>query len=245
MDDLRLPKLIAHRGAPLSAPENTLSALYKAKELGATWVEFDVQLTKDNIAIIIHDETLDRTTNGKGLIAALDFSEITDLDAGSWFSHEFKAEPVPTLSQYLQCAAELNLGINVELKGTESQALLLAQCVVQELKRCWSDQLPAPLISGDEKCLLALKQYHSPYFQGYVMDGWTDHWNKIMKSLNCASIHVNYRELNPERVKAIKSSRKILLAYTIDDASVARKLLDMGVDTIFSDDPQLLTSKHF
>src|SRR3990167_84585 len=242
MDDLKLPQLIAHRGASLRAPENTLAALYEAKVLGATWVEFDVRLTRDGKAIILHDDTLERTTNGQGVVADLDFSEITDLDAGSWFNSEFRGEPVPTFTQYLQCAIELNLGVNIELKGTAKQAPLLAQCVITELNRYWLDHLPPPLISSStEACLFTLKQYRSPYLQGYIMREGSEQWRKILQTLACTSLHVEYHALTPERAKIVKATGKKLLAYTIDDVPTAQTLFHMGVDAIFSNDPKLMS----
>lgn len=243
--ELQLPKLIAHRGASLSAPENTLASLIKAKEMGAKWVEFDVRLTHDKKAIIMHDDTLDRTTNGEGLIADFDFSEIKDLDAGSWFDRKYRGESIPTLSQYLQVAAKLSLGINVELKATESQAQSLVSCVLKTLKQYWPEHLPTPLISsGSQACLVALKHYYSSYFYGYILSEWSDDWKKIMKTLSCISLHVDYQYLNIERVAAIKICDKKVLAYTVDEEPIAQSLFDMGVDAIFSNNPKLLNNQR-
>src|SRR5476651_1884741 len=95
-------KLIAHRGASAVAPENTLIALEKAHELGAAWIEADVRLTLDNEVIIFHDDTLNRCTNGRGLVRKTPYSVIAGLDAGSWFSPAYAGEKVSTLDQWLQ-----------------------------------------------------------------------------------------------------------------------------------------------
>lgn len=238
---LILPNIIAHRGAPLSAPENTLASLRVAKSLGAAWVEFDVRLTRDKQAIIFHDDDLSRTTNGKGLVAETDFSVISQLDAGSWFDKHFQNEAVPTLDAYLKCAAELELGINVELKGNASQAESLALQVINGLKKCWSKHLPLPLISSAQAaCLQAVGSVTDDYPKGFIMHDWMDNWYDTIHELGCVSLHVEHQQLNLNRVKAVKSAEKKLLAYTVNKVKTAERLFDMGVDSLFSDNPELL-----
>jgi len=94
--------VIAHRGASRSAPENTMAALKKAAELGSSFIEIDVQLTRDGEVVLMHDKTLDRTTNGKGYIARSSYKELKRLDAGSWFSPVFKNEKIPLLKEVLE-----------------------------------------------------------------------------------------------------------------------------------------------
>src|SRR5262245_53822372 len=127
-------KVIAHRGANLITPENTISALRRAASLGATWVEFDVELTADGQPVIFHDDNLDRTTNGRGRISKTRFAAIQTLDAGSWFSEEFKGERIPTLAEWLQAAAECHMGINLEMKPVR-RAKLMAREVIKNLAR--------------------------------------------------------------------------------------------------------------
>jgi glycerophosphoryl diester phosphodiesterase len=99
---LQFDKVIGHRGACGYAPENTLSSMNKAFELGLKWVEFDVMLTKTGEPIIFHDFTLERTTNGFGKVAETELAAIRDLDCGSWFSEKSQAERIPTLKELLQ-----------------------------------------------------------------------------------------------------------------------------------------------
>src|ERR1700730_3386827 len=104
---MQLPRVIGHRGACRYAPENTLASLYKAKQLGATWVEVDAMLTADDTVILMHDERVDRTTNGHGLVSAMSYAQIAQLDAGCWFAADFAGERVPTLLEFLHEAAQL------------------------------------------------------------------------------------------------------------------------------------------
>ena len=235
-----LPQLIAHRGAPLSAPENTLASLRTAKSLGAQWVECDVQLTRDNKAIIFHDNKLERTTNGTGWVANTDFAAMSKLDAGSWFNQKFTGEKIPSLEAYVQCAAQLTLGINIELKGTAAQADLLAQHVVTALHDHWPHALPTPLISSASlACLQAMQALTDQYPQGYILSQWVNNWDDISDALGCISLHIEHQQLNPARAAAVKGAGKKLLAYTVNDAAIANTLFDMGVDAIFTDNLQL------
>lgn len=238
---LQLPKVIAHRGAPQVAPENTLASLRQAKALGAQWTEFDVRLTQDHQAVIFHDDELIRTTNGTGFLAHTPLATVMQLDAGHWFNAKFHNERVPTLAQYLQTAAELKLGINVELKGTDFPPAILAKQVADHLQQQWSASLPTPLLSSlSVTNLHAMRALGSDYLLGYIMDEWIDQWEMILKELGCISLHVNYEQLTPERINGVKEKNYLLLAYTINDKLLAEKLFSLGVDAVFSDNPQLL-----
>jgi glycerophosphoryl diester phosphodiesterase len=114
------PAVIAHRGASGTAPENTLVAFRRAAACGADMVELDVQLTRDGEVVVVHDFTLDRTTDGTGAIGAWTLAEIRRLDAGTWFAPAFRGEPIPTLGEVL---AAIGLPVNVELKPVGDQGL--------------------------------------------------------------------------------------------------------------------------
>ena len=110
------PLLIAHRGGAAEAPENTLGAFRRALDLGIRWFELDVQMTKDGALVVIHDETVDRTTNGTGPVSSFTFEEIRKLDAGSRFSPDFAGEKIPTLREVLDRCAEQGAVVFIELK---------------------------------------------------------------------------------------------------------------------------------
>ncbi|MCB1827200.1 MAG: glycerophosphoryl diester phosphodiesterase [Coxiellaceae bacterium] len=238
-----LPKLIAHRGARKYAPENTLAALKKAAELGATWVEFDVQLDSRHEPIIFHDTKLNRTTNGRGLISRTPYSVIRQLDAGSWFGSEFSGEVVPTLEEWLRLAAELKLGINLEMKARKGSAALLAETVVTYLNRYWKAGNIAPIVSSSSvDCLMQVKKRAPHFLLGFISDAWSSQWQKTLSRLDAVSLHLNHRVLNKKRVQDLKNENYLVLAYTVNDKQRAYELFEMGVDAIFSDDPLLLNS---
>jgi glycerophosphoryl diester phosphodiesterase len=121
--------LCAHRGSMDTYPENTLPAFREAIRSGAHMIEFDVQLTKDNKLVVIHDNTVDRTTNGSGKVSELTLDQIRKLDAGSWKSPDFKGEKVPTLSEVLDIMP-LNVWLNIHLKGDAELGRIVAEHVV-------------------------------------------------------------------------------------------------------------------
>lgn len=123
--------ICAHRGENRVHPENTLSAFRAAVDMGAHMIEFDVRLTKDKRPVIMHDKTVDRTTNGKGQVSDLTFEQIRKLDAGSWKSEKFKGEKVPTLEEVLDVMPE-NVWLNVHLKGDKELGKIVAKIIAEK-----------------------------------------------------------------------------------------------------------------
>ena len=121
--------VIGHRGASAYAPENTLSSFRLAKELKADWFELDVTLTKDGQVLVIHDDKLDRTTNGKGKAGAKTLAELKQLDAGSWKDPKFAGEKLPTLAEALDLAKELKIGVYIEIKNADDDTALIRDIV--------------------------------------------------------------------------------------------------------------------
>src|SRR3990167_7563410 len=122
------PKVIAHRGASAYAPENTLIAFTKAAQLEIKWIEFDVMQASCGTPIIFHDETLNRTTNGKGDVCRYSYTYLQTLDAGSWFNPRFSGERIPTLNAVMAFLANENMNANIEIKALPGQE---EQCVVR------------------------------------------------------------------------------------------------------------------
>ncbi len=122
--------ICAHRGENKTNPENTLSAFGAAVKLGAQMIEFDVRLTKDKIPVIMHDKSVDRTTNGTGLVSELMFQEIRTFDAGSWKSGKFKGEKVPTLPEVLDVIPG-NIWMNIHLKGDKELGMVVAKTILE------------------------------------------------------------------------------------------------------------------
>ncbi|MCH9643518.1 MAG: glycerophosphoryl diester phosphodiesterase [Gammaproteobacteria bacterium] len=229
-------KKIAHRGASTIAPENTLIALQKAVEKGATSVEFDVMLTRDGVPVIMHDWSVNRTTDGDGRVCDLDYAEIATLDAGSWFGSEFKDTRVPTLAEWLQCASQLKCPLNIELKAKSSYATQLAGCVHWHLQKYWHKDLPPPLISSvNEKCLMAMQHIDPKALLGVVCRYWPLRPVYLLRRLHAVSLHVNYKRLTQARIQKIHDAGFKVLAFTVNDPADQERLFSWGVDGVFSD----------
>lgn len=238
--NLKLPKVIAHRGVSFWTPENTLASLYKVAEVGATWVEFDVMLTADRVPIVMHDETLTRTTNGQGIVAEMTYAEISKLDAGTWFAPEFAGEKVPKLDEYLDLALQLGLGVNIEIKATEGSALKTEKAVIHEIKKHWPTSNQDILISSHNiESLRAFQLMEVDYPLALVLAAWRPDWQKIVKSLDFVSLNIHHSMLTPESVLEVKNLTDYLLVFTVNDRVTAQCCYDLGADGIFSDCPDV------
>jgi glycerophosphoryl diester phosphodiesterase len=235
---LQLSKVIGHRGACSYAPENTIVSMQKAYELGLQWVEFDVMLTRCHQPIIIHDTTLSRTTNGMGEVADTDYATIAKLDAGSWFSSQYKGVKVPTFKEMLAHLDNLSLGINVEIKPYSGFEELTAKIVTQQLKTHWPVNNLAPLVSSFSSTVIeTVRSLDTEIALGYAIESWDSDWEQIIDQYHCISLHVDHTILNPKRVETIKQSGRLVLCYTVNDVSRAKELFQWGVDAVFTDYP--------
>jgi len=230
------PRIIAHRGGGTLAPENTLAGLRLAKELGFAGVEFDVMLAADATPILMHDETLARTTSGSGAIDATTFSEMRKLDAGSWFSPEYAGEPVPSFERAGGLCVELGLWANVEIKptkGFEAETGSAAALLAREL---WRNGPAKPLLSSFQPRALAAAKAAAPELQrGALTEAIPPDWQSQMEKLGCVSLHCDYRLLLPQQVRAVRDAGYWLVCWTVNDPEIARVLFDWGVDAVVTD----------
>ena len=233
---LRLPRVIGHRGAAAAAPENTLAGIRKAKELGATWIEFDVKLTSDGEPILFHDDRLERTTDGQGAVAATPLATIRRLDAGGWFGPAFRGEPVPTFEEAQRVCAELGLGINVEIKPCRGRERETAAAAVAALLRLWPRDLPVPLISSfAPECLRVARELAPQVPRGYLADRLPRNWRELLARYDCASLHLNRRRLTVRQRTTVTAAGIPLVLYTENDGARARRHLENGVTSVITD----------
>lgn len=242
MKALDLPNVIGHRGASGYAPENTKASFRKAKEFGATWVEFDAKLSKDGQAIVFHDDDLRRTTAHSGKVDDYDYHYLSKLDAGSWFSPRFHQETISSLESIVGLLGELHLFANIEIKPCPGTAEETTTTILATIQSCWPESLPFPLISSfDWSCLELIRAMHPDFNLGLLMHEWHPDWLEKAKGLESASIHVYHRILTPARIEMLLAENFHILAYTVNDPVRAKYLLSMGVDAVFSDYPDLLS----
>ena len=232
-----LTPIIAHRGASALAPENTLRAFRLAAEMGAKWVEFDVMLSSCGEAIVIHDETLERTTNGVGQVCDFPYEYIKTLDAGSWFNPKFAGEKVPTLTEVLRLLQECHLLANIEIKPSLGREEETVKKVLQVVEENWRAEAPILFSSFSQEVRMCLRKQAPTSLIACLMHEWRDDWKKISDEFHCAAMDVNHKILSPERANELKSADRLLMSYTIDDPVRARELFSWGVDAIFSNCP--------
>ncbi|MCC5791580.1 MAG: glycerophosphodiester phosphodiesterase [Legionellaceae bacterium] len=236
-----LEPLIAHRGASAYAPENTIAAFDKAVVMGARMLEFDVMLSEDGEPFVIHDERLKRTSNGRGKVGEVSAEYLQSLDAGSWFSRQFKGEPIPHLKQVLQWLIFAGIQANIEIKPFPGTASQTAIAVMSCLNRFWPPNQTLPLISSFDWSVLQLCRRLAPETPlALLMHDWQQHWLAEAESLQVSSVHLNRKILTRERAQLIKSKGYQLAVYTVNRRRQAQKYFDWGVDAIFSDYPDLL-----
>lgn len=241
MQFLNPPNLIAHRGLSHLAPENTLAAFEAAAKLKLKWLEFDVMLTKDHHPIIIHDETLNRTTSGKGYVSETLWKQVQKFDAGAWFHKQFREERVPSLEEVLYCMKENNLHAVLEIKPTPGTDVMTTEKIIETIERHWKEGLKKIIFASFSLAsLIRVRSLLPKQAIGIAFHTWDQDCLELAKALECFSIHLNYKLLTPKRMKQLKQSNCQILAYTVNNASLARKLKEMGVDGFFSDSPELL-----
>ncbi|HUU72564.1 MAG TPA: glycerophosphodiester phosphodiesterase [Burkholderiales bacterium] len=230
------PRIICHRGGGLLAPENTLAGLRHARNLGFEGVEFDVKLSADDVPILFHDDTLDRTTDGSGPVADILFDVITQFDAGIWFANEFAGEPVPAFAAASALCKEAGLWANIEIKPCPGREELTGRIVARMAKLLWSGAIVPPLLSSFSTDALAAALAEAPELpRALLCTDIPEDWVQSLDRLECTALHVAYDRLSKDAVAAIQASRRGVLAYTVNDSLDAVELLEMGVDALITD----------
>ena len=237
-EPLDIDMITGHRGAALLAPENTLVSIERAAQAGAKWVEIDTQLTADKIPVVIHDETVDRCTNGTGKLSELTLADIQALDAGSWFGKEFEGTTIPTLEEAMLKCMELGVTLNLELKVYNqhtTQSLTYEVLATVERINYPLDKL---LFSSFNQDVLAQCKTHYPQVRrGFICDKWSQNSLNALLCLDLYSIHIDHQLLDISIANEIKESGIILKIWTLNEPSKAKGFYEMGVDNIITDMP--------
>jgi glycerophosphoryl diester phosphodiesterase len=244
------PLRIAHRGASALAPENTLAAFKEAIRLGADLIECDVHLSADDVPVIIHDDTVERTTNGRGAVAALACSRLRRLDAGAWFSPRFRGERIPTLEEALECARG-RCGLNIEIKGPSRHrragpAAAAAAAGVSRVARAVSGALRRTgfkepvIVSSFSLQALRAARAHMPHVRlGHLASRSLRGLRAAHRTLGLHAVHPHVRLATSRRVRLAHRLGLIVLFWTVNDVRLMRRLLALGCDGLMTDDPAL------
>ncbi|HEU4838527.1 MAG TPA: glycerophosphoryl diester phosphodiesterase [Micavibrio sp.] len=239
---LKIPKVIGHRGAKAYAPENTLESIATAASLGVEWVELDVKLTRDGVPIIFHDEELDRTTNGSGLVAQTDYADIANLEAGSWFGDSFAGIKIPTLEEAVDILLKHNLGLNLEIKPCPGREKETAEIALDHLSQIWDEPDKLLISSFQHVSLEAAMDLAPDYARGLLIGGeeMPENWKDLADYLDVKTINLGSRLVTRAVADEVMDIELPLLVYTVNDPMQARALQKLGVDAFFSDNPDII-----
>jgi glycerophosphoryl diester phosphodiesterase len=231
--------VIAHRGASGHAPENTLAAFKRAVTFGASFIETDLQLSRDARFVAIHDDTVNRTTNGQGKVHELTLADLRRLDAGSWFGSEFAGERIPTLEEILEFSKRHDAVFYLELKPTGSwggeHALIGALRQTGEIAR-------TIVISFDAGILEALRRIEPTLMTGLLFEGQLDRPLERAVEIGARQVAVRGDLVTPALLAQAKRKDLQVVCWTVNHPAHMRTLIEAGVDGIMSDYPDRLVA---
>lgn len=226
-----LPRWIAHRGGGTLAPENTLAGIRLAARLGCRAVEFDVMLSADGTPVLMHDETLERTTSGRGRADQTSDRDLLKLDAGG-------GEKIPRLDEAAALCRQLGVRANIEIKPPAGQEVATAERVCEVAAASWKGVVCPPLISSFSEAALAVVRRCAPEFPvGWLIDRVPDDWRGHMRALEAQSLHCNADFLDDAPLAKVLQAGVPVYCYTVNDPALARACFARGVRGLFSDRP--------
>lgn len=230
------PLWIAHRGAGKLAPENTLAAFRLGASHGFRAFECDVKLSADGVPFLLHDETLERTTNGQGTAGELPWNLLSGLDAGSWHSNPFAGERLPSLEQVAQYVIERGFALNLEIKPTPDTDNLTGRVVAMHVRRLWAGHSPPPLLSSFRPAALAAAGHAAPELpRALLLDDFWSGWFEQLGALGCVAAVVNHKWLDAAVIDRLHAAKLRVLTYTVNDRTNVERLLGAGIDGIITD----------
>jgi glycerophosphoryl diester phosphodiesterase len=234
---MRIPWIIAHRGASGHAPENTLAAFERAVQLGAGFIETDLHLTRDAQFVAIHDATLERTTNGRGAVRDFTLRELRRLDAGKWFDRDYMGQRIPTLDEILEFARKNDVIFYLEVKYDAAwgmhHSLMAALQKVENAAR-------TIVISFDQTTLAALRRVDASIMMGLLADESGKDYVKDALELGARQLCPQASLVTQELVERAHGADLQVATWTVDDAKEMRRLIAAGVDGIMTNFPDRL-----
>lgn len=228
--------IIAHRGVSEKYPENTRIAFEEAAKLNIWGVEFDVHVTKDQELVVIHDESLNRTSNGKGFVKDFTLAELKHLDIGSWFAPQFAGQQILTLREVLTIFRPTSLQINIELKTDIFEYEGIEQLVADEIQalqlenRVW-------ISSFNHETIARFKKVNPNVKTALLFSSLITDLEEYVRISNCDAIHIHYYHCLRHIIQQAIANGLIVRAYTVNDKTIACQLAAAGMKAIFTDRP--------
>ena len=235
-------EIFAHRGFSSKAPENTLAAFRLAAQLPIAGIELDVQLTKDNKVIVIHDEILDRVTNGKGFLKDYTYEELSKLDVGSWFSKEYAGERMPLLEEVFELYKDNSLIIDIELKTAAIEYAGIEEKVNRLIEHY--NMVERVIISSfNHYSLKKIKRINPKVKTGILTGEVLYEPANYLNQLGAEMVFGSMYALNREMIQYLERNNNKLGIYTVDRESDFLRLTAMGVKSIITNKPDSFIGK--
>ena len=239
-DDLPRPTIFAHRGSSAHAPENTLAAFELAIHQGAPAIELDAKYCLDGHVVVIHDQTVDRTTGSTGKVRQLPLKALKELDAGSFFDSTYKGEKIPTLEEVFETVGRRSF-INVEITNYASPLDDLPDRIAGLVKKFnLADRIL--FSSFNPLALLRVRQLLPQVPRGLlVFHGASGSWARgwIGRRFPCQALHPEASDVTASLVARTHQAGRRMHVYTVNQPEEMRRLINLGIDGIFTDDPPL------
>ncbi len=231
-----LPFWIAHRGAGKLAPENTLAAFRLGASYGYRAFECDVKLSADGQPFLLHDSTLDRTSNQRGLAADRPWSDLARVDAGGWHSRSYAGEPPPSLEAVAAFVLRNAFALNIEIKPTPGAEHRTGRVVGERVLQLWAGSPSWPLFSSFRPEALQGAMETAPAIpRGLLLDTLWSGWQGVARSLGCRAIITNYKLMSAPLLAEIHAAGMRAMVYTVNDPAPAAWLQALGIDGIITD----------
>jgi glycerophosphoryl diester phosphodiesterase len=234
---MRAPWIVAHRGASGYTPENTLAAFQRAVELGATFIETDLHLTRDARFVAIHDPTLERTSNGKGPVRERTLAELRGLDAGMWYDRQFMEERIPTLEEVLDFARKRDVVFYLEIKYDSAWGMHHA--LVSALQGA-ETAARTIVLSDDPSTLVALRKLDSAIMMGLLVEDGKADPVKAALDVGARQLCPRWDLVTPELVTQAHRADLKVVTWTVNDGEKMRAAVAAAVDGIMTDVPDRL-----
>lgn len=223
------PRIVAHRGGGALAPENTLGAMRLGASMGFKGVEFDVMLAGDGTPVVIHDETVDRTTDGHGEVSKMRFADLSLLRIQ-------KNERIPKYEEAARLCRELGIWANVEIKPAKGHERATGEAVARMTRDLWRGAaLPPVLSSFSVDALEAARDAVPELPRGYLIGKVPDDWRDTMRRLGCVALHCNFKALTESFAREIHAAGYAILLWTVNEPAIGRQMLALGADCLVTD----------
>jgi glycerophosphoryl diester phosphodiesterase len=231
----------AHRGFSGQSPENTLTAFRAAIDAGADMVELDVHLTRDNEVVVIHDDTLERTTNGKGNVAEKTLAELKDLDAGSWFNSRFAGERIPTLAEVLEIARNRIL-VNIELKKGKNFPYTMAELADRTLAVVEKAGMTGQVLfsSFDPAAVNRIREKNPLLPIALIVEKPWEKPEDLGAGTRYPTLNCRTTVLNEENIRRAHTAGIRVHVWTVNTKEMMEKFIALGVDGVITNHPDIL-----